>query len=111
MNHLLVGCVFAREMWFKILRYFGLHDLTPQVELPFFDWWLGTRKRVYKLQRKGFNSLVLLVAWSLWKERNRWVHERCALQPVALAPLILEEARMWSHTGFAEIRSLGRLRL
>jgi hypothetical protein len=79
LDHLLVGCVFARETWFRILRYFGLQDLTPQVELPFFGWWLGTRKRVHKLQRKGFDSLALLVAWSLWRKRNRQVHERCTL--------------------------------
>uniref|UniRef100_K3YDR9 Reverse transcriptase zinc-binding domain-containing protein n=1 Tax=Setaria italica TaxID=4555 RepID=K3YDR9_SETIT len=50
-------------------------------------------KKVYKTQWKGFDSLVRLVAWSLSKEWNRRVHERTALQPVALAPVILEEAR------------------
>jgi hypothetical protein len=44
-----------------------------------------------KLRRKGFDSLI----WSLWKERNWHVHDRVALRPVALAPLILEEARRW----------------
>jgi hypothetical protein len=62
LDHLLVGSV---ETWFRILWYFALQDLTPQVELPFFDWWLGTRKRFQKLQHKGFDSLAILVAWSL----------------------------------------------
>jgi hypothetical protein len=39
------------------------------------------------------------------------VHDRAALQPVALASLILEEARRWARAGFAGITSLGRLRL
>jgi hypothetical protein len=38
------------------------------------------------------------------------VHDKVALQPVALAPLILEEARRWARVGFAGIASLGRLR-
>jgi hypothetical protein len=41
--------------------------------------------------RKGFDTLVWLVAWWLWKERNRQVYEQAALQPVALTPAILEE--------------------
>jgi hypothetical protein len=38
------------------------------------------------------------------------VHDRVALQPVALAPLILEEARRWARAEFTGIASLGRLR-
>jgi hypothetical protein len=39
------------------------------------------------------------------------VHNRGALQPVALVPLILEEARRWARAEFAGIASFGRLRL
>jgi hypothetical protein len=101
----------SRKTWFRILRYYGLHHLTPQGELPFFEWWLPTRNQIHKLQRKGFDSLALLVVWLLWKERNRRVHDRAPLQLVPLAPLILEEARRWAWAGFAGIASLGCLRL
>jgi hypothetical protein len=97
--------------WFRIMHYYGLQYLAPQEELPFFKWWLPTRKQIHKLRRKGFDSLALLVVLSLWKERNRHVHDRAALQPVALAPLILEEARRWARVRFAGIASLDRLRL
>jgi hypothetical protein len=60
---------------------------------------------------KGFDSLVLLVVWSLWKERNLHVHERVALQLVLLAPSILEEARRWARAGFVGIGSLSRRRV
>jgi hypothetical protein len=43
------------------MRYYELQHLTPQEELPFFEWWLPTRKQIHKLQRKGFDSLALLV--------------------------------------------------
>ena len=32
--------------------------------------WLSARKSVQKEVRKGFDSLVLLIGWILWKERN-----------------------------------------
>jgi hypothetical protein len=92
--------------------YYGLQHLTPQEETLFFEWWSAIRKQVHKLRRKGFDSLALLVIWSLWKERNRHVHDRAAFQPVVLALLILEEARSWVRAGFfAGIASLGRIRL
>jgi hypothetical protein len=93
------------------LRFYGLDHLTPQEELPYFVWWLAVKKRVHKSQRKGFDSLALLVVWSLWKERNPRVHERVALQPVSLALRILEETRRWARAGFVGIGSLGRRRL
>jgi hypothetical protein len=49
LDHLLLGCVYSRETWFRILRYYGLQLLTSQEELPFFEWWLATRKQVHKL--------------------------------------------------------------
>jgi hypothetical protein len=111
LDHLLLGCVHSRETWFRVLRFYGLDHLTPQEELPYFVWWLAVRKRVHKSQCKGFDSLALLVVWSLWKERNLRVHERVALQLVSLAPHILEEARRWARAGFVGIGSLGRRRL
>jgi hypothetical protein len=80
-------------------------------DFPYFEWWLGISKQVHKSQHKGFNSLALLVVWSLWKERNMRVHERVALRPVLLAPHILEEAQRWARAGFVGIGTLGRRRL
>jgi hypothetical protein len=45
------------------------------------------------------------------RQSNRRIHDKIALQPVALAPLTLEEARRWGRAGFAGIGSLNRLRL
>uniref|UniRef100_K3ZCM8 Uncharacterized protein n=1 Tax=Setaria italica TaxID=4555 RepID=K3ZCM8_SETIT len=74
MDYLLTGCVHGHETWFHVLRFFVI-------------------KRIAKTQRKDFDSLIWLVASSLWKERNRRVHERAALQPISLAPVVLEEPR------------------
>jgi hypothetical protein len=69
-------------------------------------WWCSARKSIAKTQRKGFDVFVWLVAWLIWRERNRRVHEREALMPVALAPAILDEAKTWARAGFLPIARL-----
>jgi hypothetical protein len=81
-------------------------DLAPSREEPVVVWWLRMRKAIAKPFRKGFDTLVWLVTWSLWKEKNRRVHEWAALQPVALAGAIMEDARLWARAGFVSIAAL-----
>jgi hypothetical protein len=75
--------------WFKLFHKL-VHFSSPYCELiPF----------------KVINTSKLVV-WSLWNERNRRVHDKAALQPVALAPLILKEARRWARAGFLALSLL-----
>ena len=67
--------------------------------LIFFDWWCHSRKRVAKELRKGFDSLVVLVGWLLWKERNQRVFQRNSMTVRDLLSLILEEAKIWTYAG------------
>ena len=39
----------------------------------FAEWWRKASARIPKSKRKGFNSVVILGAWSLWKQRNRCI--------------------------------------
>jgi hypothetical protein len=41
----------------------------------FQDWWRDSEKLVPKPQKKGFNSLVILVAWQIRKHMNTCVFE------------------------------------
>ena len=46
-DHLLVSCVFARQLWFSILLKFGLQVLAPNLENENFDeWWANASGRV-----------------------------------------------------------------
>ena len=36
----------------------------------FAGWWRKAAKQVPKEKKKGFNTLVILGAWLLWKYRN-----------------------------------------
>ena len=84
-----------------------MHRLTPTVApQEFFDWWLAACKRIRKEMRKGFDSLVVLVAWSIWKERNQRVFQKVQLPPTELADLILDEAKLWYYAGLTHLLQL-----
>jgi len=39
-DHLLISCVFSRQMWFNVLQGLGLQALAPGPDdLIFDDWW------------------------------------------------------------------------
>jgi hypothetical protein len=64
-DHLLLGCCYTGEVWYRLLARQGLHPccLTPHDRIA--DWWLASRKRIARSSRKGFDSLVVLAWWSV----------------------------------------------
>jgi hypothetical protein len=70
-NHLLISCVFVRQLWDGLLRAAGLQELAPQLsEMVLEDWWRVSSHRVMGQIRSGFNTLVILGSWVLWKHKN-----------------------------------------
>ncbi|XP_034573454.1 phenylacetaldehyde reductase isoform X3 [Setaria viridis] len=39
-------------------------------DLSLADWWMTVRKRVDKVARKSFDSMLILTSWSIWLEHN-----------------------------------------
>ncbi|TVU51343.1 hypothetical protein EJB05_02762, partial [Eragrostis curvula] len=98
-DHLLLGCVYSRECWFKLLRHSGTQSLTPTSTDELAEWWLRSRKKMEKGRRKGFDSLVVLVVWQLWKERNRRVFNNERWLPQRLINATQDEAKLWYLAG------------
>ena len=76
------------------------------------EWWYGARKRIPKDDRKYFDSLVVLVCWLLWKERNRTFD--CRVQTIDdLLSRVAEEIMSWYQAGYKQLElavaALGRL--
>jgi hypothetical protein len=70
-NHLLSTCVLSREVWTWILRELRLDKVKPPCPSSRFrSWWSQAAASLDKDLRKGFNTLVILVTWILWKHRN-----------------------------------------
>jgi hypothetical protein len=69
-DHILTQCPYARMVWLGCLNRWDLHVEEPQGHRSLQAWWNSTRDRVQKKDRKRFDTLVILVAWTLWKQRN-----------------------------------------
>lgn len=70
-KHLLVTCPFSQQIWFKSLRWFGWEAVASSTHTSkLAEWWYAARKNIPKDGRSCFDSLVVLICWLLWKERN-----------------------------------------
>jgi hypothetical protein len=97
---LLLQCIFSRQVWFSILQGLNLQVLAPQPdECSFDDWWDKVSSRADGVVKKGLNSIVILVACSLWNHRNRCVFD--GLQPSlnGILSSIREELQLWGIAG------------
>jgi hypothetical protein len=58
---------------------------------------LEARKRVRKIDRRRFDSMVIITTWTLWKQRNSRVFGNAREQkdPIQILGAIREEFQMW----------------
>lgn len=92
-DHLLVGCVFARTFWFRLLGQVNLQGLAPQMgEENTMQWWKRCSEQLQGIARKGLNSLITLGLWILWNHRDE-----CLWQPYPEcgSSFQMSCARMW----------------
>jgi hypothetical protein len=76
-----------------------MQELCPTHEDSFESWWRTSSSRTTDQMRKGFNSLVILGVWTIWKHRNRCVFDECNPRLVTTLRVAKEEAVLWSLTG------------
>ena len=105
-DHLLAACVFTREIWYRILSTVGLQHTVPSPSDTLVDWWLEARKQVPGALSRGFNSLVLIVSWELWKERNRRTFDGVCATATQVLLRIRTEGESWIAAGFSKLAPL-----
>lgn len=99
-DHLFLGCVLARELWFSLLAPVGLTALVPEGADELGSWWLQQRLRLDNDARPAFDSLMLLISWSIWMERNNRTFSRSVAGTQEMFRKVLREAEEWVHAGF-----------
>jgi hypothetical protein len=102
-DHLLLSCVYTRELWSRLLRRFGWERITPLPGASLSPWWMDARRQVPKELRRGFDSTVLLVSWRVWRERNSRVFDNVASTWAEAASKVLEDGDEWIAAGFSAL--------
>jgi hypothetical protein len=99
-EHILVRCVYAREIWWRCCQRLGMQFQTPDVSSSLREWWTKERGRFRAKERRWFDGLVCTVGHALWKQRNAWCFANVHSQHPAetLVAHILEELRMYRVT-------------
>lgn len=77
--------------------------MTP---LVFSVWWSRAVRRVPKEKRKGLNSLIILVVWSLWKHRNACVFDGRDPSVSVICQEVEAESRLWIMAGDKVLQEL-----
>jgi hypothetical protein len=95
-EHLTVQCSFSRQIWFELLAPYNLQHLVPRANSMVATWWQALAEAVPSRGRKELNTFVVLVARSLWLERNTRVFDRAAVMPAELCRRIREEFKLWA---------------
>ena len=94
-------------MWFAVLEMVRLQEVAPGLnDTTFADWWLQAVQRIPRGCHKGFNSLVILVAWSLWKLRNGCVFDGASPILDSILRTVDEEAKLWCMAGAKGLRRI-----
>jgi len=107
-QHLLTSCVFARQFWFSILQPLNLTSLVPNRRCASLaEWWKKSWRKIPKQHRKGFNSLVILGAWTLWKQRNACVFDGATPNIQRALQALQDEFDLWRSAGAKGLTALG----
>ena len=76
-DHILIGCLESLQLWWTVLSSPGLPQCFPSDADSFFEWHCSCRLKVPREHRRGFNTIVTLGGWSIWKEKG----QPCVRQP------------------------------
>jgi hypothetical protein len=109
-EHLNMRCSFSREVWFRTLQPYNLHNQTPTADDELALWWPALSDAVPARHKKEINSLIVLVVRELWLERNARVFDWTATMPVELVRRIASEFDQWKRAklcGRGSIREIG----
>ncbi|KAJ1286065.1 hypothetical protein BS78_03G325700 [Paspalum vaginatum] len=65
------------------------------MEISFAEWWRKASRRIDKVRRKGFNSVVILGSWILWLHRNKCVFDGPSPSLLVAELFSLDEMKFW----------------
>ena len=98
--HLLFQCRFTARGGPEVVNWLGIQDHSPLTwrhEDTVQDWWHI---------KKAIGSVLMLLIWEIWKERNARVFRNTASPTTIITAKIKEEAHLWALTGANHLSEL-----
>ena len=94
-------CVFSLQVWFHCIAKMGLRiELCPANDSRLVQWWTEARKQIHKQTRKGCDTFVMLICWTLWKQRNVRVFSLGQVKNEGdTMDMIFDDLRTWATAG------------
>jgi hypothetical protein len=99
----------ARQVWIKISNWTAVSCLHPQSWYPNWGvptWFTEVAGHASSTRSKGIQSLLILVCWSLWRERNARVFDDREKHPSRLVTKIKDEAQLWVRAGVKRLATI-----
>jgi hypothetical protein len=111
--HLLAKYRLSKRIWAEIQRWTG-NDLQMgnwETCHSVGQWWTLVTESP-NTSRKPLRTMIILVSWEIWCERNARIFRNSASPPSSILSKIKEEGRAWVKAGattLQELRILGDL--
>lgn len=94
----------------RCCKRWGLPNLSPDLDATNLDsWWNSAAEKLPGDLQAGFNSIVILGAWSIWRPRNDCVFNGMSPSVTTAITLASDELRMWSLAGAKGLNLLSAL--
>ena len=91
-----------------VKEWLGLHDFSPAEWHTFNDarsWW-DHILHAHPGRKKALASLLMLVSWEIWNERNRRVFKNSSTLPSIILDRIKHDAHDWVLAGAKQLGHL-----
>src|SRR4051812_16078814 len=91
-THLFVHCHFTKQVWERVRTWSRANFPIPEDTFGSTEeWWLMTRKRAPKSMRRDFDTVVILMHWTIWKGRNSRIFQQECSMANRVFELIIED--------------------
>uniref|UniRef100_A0A2N9FU80 Reverse transcriptase domain-containing protein n=1 Tax=Fagus sylvatica TaxID=28930 RepID=A0A2N9FU80_FAGSY len=102
-DHLLLHCPYAKELWDMVFGLFGIQWVMPKRVIDLFPCWIGSVGRTSVI----WKAIPHCIMWCLWRERNARTFEDCELSVVELKLHFYRSLLDWmSATGLFRLSNM-----
>uniref|UniRef100_J3M7K7 Histone H2A/H2B/H3 domain-containing protein n=1 Tax=Oryza brachyantha TaxID=4533 RepID=J3M7K7_ORYBR len=105
-QHLFKDCPTTKTIWREILRKIKCANIDMNSTMQLDDWWTNAVSAQPKDLKGGTKTIITLISWEIWKERNNRVFNRKEATVRELVSRILDKITSWSTCGAKKLSAL-----